>query len=95
MDELRENSVDIDKTTLSRYINEILVRQEEVYGEMAIQLNPEDLPCVFTNVNVINIGRAMAYLTLVYLMNISEDAKREAVRLVAVVLKDMNITRVE
>ena len=37
----------------------------------------------------------MAYLTLVYLMNIHEDAKREAVRLVATVLMDVNITRAE
>ena len=29
----------------------------------------------------------MAYLTLVYLMNIPEDAKREAVRLVAAILR--------
>ena len=37
----------------------------------------------------------MAYLTLVYLMNIPEDERREAVRLAATIMKDMNITRVE
>ena len=34
-------------------------------------------------------------MTLVYLMNIPKDAKREAVQLVAPVLRDVNVTRVE
>ena len=33
----------------------------------------------------------MAYLTLVYLMNIYEDTKREAVRLVAPVLRNVTL----
>ena len=45
--------------------------------------------------NVNNFGRAVAYLMLVYLMNIPEDAKREAARLPAATLRDVNITRVE
>ena len=36
-----------------------------------------------------------AYLTLVFLMDIPEDVKREAVRLVAPVLRNMGVTRVE
>ena len=95
VDELRKNDVNIDATTLSRHINDILDRHETLYDEIAVRLNPEDLPRVFTEMNVNSFGRAMAYLTLVYLMDISEDAEREAVRLVAVILKDMNITRGE
>ena len=45
--------------------------------------------------NVNSFGRAMAYLTLVYLMTIPEDVKREAVRLVAPVLRNVGVTRVE
>ena len=45
--------------------------------------------------NVNNFGRAMAYLTLIYLMDIPEDAERKAVRLVATIMKDMEITRLE
>ena len=45
--------------------------------------------------NVNSFGQAMAYLTLVYLMNIPEDVKREAVRLVAPVLRNVGVTRVE
>ena len=45
--------------------------------------------------NVNSFGRAMAYFTLVYLMNIPEDVKREGVRLVAPVLRNVGVTRVE
>ena len=41
--------------------------------------------------NVNNFGRAMAFLTHVYVLKGSEDVTRCAVRLVAVVLKDMNL----
>ena len=95
VDELRKNDVNIDKRTLSHNINDILDRQEKLYGEMAERLSPEELVSVFAEMNVNSFGRAMAYLTLVYLTNIPEDAKREAVSLVATVLRDVNVTRVE
>ena len=95
VDELQRNSVNIDKRTLPHHINEILDRHGELYGEIAVRLNPEDLPNVFTETNVNNFGRAMAYLTLIYLLDIPEDARRKAVRLVTMVLKDMKITRLE
>ena len=52
-------------------------------------------PIVFTEMNVNSFGRVMAYLTLVYIMKIPEGAKREAVRLAAVILRDVDISRVE
>ena len=95
MDELQRNDIVIDKRTLSHHINEIFDRHGELYDEIAARLNPEDLPNVFTEMNVINFGRAMAYLTLIYLLEIPEDAKRKSVRLVVMILKDMEITRLE
>ena len=80
---------------LSDCINDILDRHEEVYKEMVARLGPQELQNVFTEMNVNNFGRAMAYLTLVYLMNIPEDAKCEAVRLAAVILKDIDTSGVE
>ena len=96
VDELQRNSVNIDKRTLSLRIKEILERHQALYDEIAARLNPKDLSNVFLEMDVNNFGRAMTYLTLIYLiMDIPEDARREAVRLVAMVLKDMNITRPE
>ena len=65
------------------------------YDEMAERLGPEGLLDVFGEMNVNSFGLAMAYLTLIYLMDIPEDVKREAVRLVAPVLRDVGVTRVE
>ena len=94
-DELRKNNVDIDMAILSQQVNYVLDCHEKLYGEMVGRLGPEELLGVFTEMYVNSFGRAMAYLTLVYLMNIPEDAKREAVRLVAAILRDVNVTRVE
>ena len=95
VNELQRNSVNIDKRTSSHHINEILDRHGELYGEIAARLNPEDVSNVFTEMNVNNFGRAMAYLTLIYLLDIPEDARRKAVCLVTTIMKDMKITRME
>ena len=95
MDELRKNNVDIDMAILSQQINYVLVHHGKLYDEMAERLGPEELLGVFAEMNVNGFGRATAYLTLVYLMDIPEDVKREAVRLVAPVLRDVGVTRVE
>ena len=95
VDELRKNNVDIDILVLLQQINYVLGRHEKLFGEMAERLGPEELLGVFAEMNVNSFGRAMAYLTLIYLMNIPEDTKREAVRLVAPVLRDVDATRVE
>ena len=95
MDELQRNNVDIDMTILSRQINYVLDRHEKLYGGMAERLGPEELLGVFAEMNVNSFGRVMAYLTLVYFMDIPEDTKREAVRLVAPVFRSIGVTRVE
>ena len=45
--------------------------------------------------NVNSFGRAMAYLTLIYLIDIPENVRCEAVRLVVPVLRNVDVTRVE
>ena len=94
VDELRKNNVYVDITVLSQHIHYILDKYQDKYNEMANRMNSTDLLNVFNEMNINSIGRVMAYLTLVYRMNISdEDTTREAVRLVVPVLR--NITRVE
>ena len=74
-------------------INYVLDRHGKLYSEMAELLGPEELLSVFAEMNVNSFGRAMAYL--VYLMDIPEDVKREAVHLVVPVLRNVGVTRVE
>ena len=94
-DELWKNNVNIDKKILTDHINDLLDRHGKSYDETAETLVPEELLSVFAEMNVNSFGRAMAYLTLVYLMDIPEDVKREAVRLAAPVLRNIGVTRVE
>ena len=62
---------------------------EDLYNEMANRLSSNELLNVFNETNVNSFGRVVAYLALVYRMNISEeDAIREAVLLVVPVLRD-------
>ena len=92
LDELRKNDVDIDMTTLSYRIHHCLEQYQTMYEQMAIHVDPVDLPEIFDDMNVNNIGRSIAFLTYVYVLKGSEDVARRAVRLVATVLKDMDLT---
>ena len=89
-DELRRNDVHINKTILSHYIKYILDHHEDLYNGAVARLNSQDMQNIFNEVNVINLGRALTYLTLVYHMNIPEEGSvRGAVRLVAPFLKTL------
>ena len=89
VDELRKNNLNIDITALFQHIHYVLDVHEDMYNEMANRLNSNKLLNVFNEMNVNSVGRVVAYLALVYRMNISEeDAIREAVRLVVPILRD-------
>ena len=96
VDELRKNNVNIDVETLSEHIQYILDNYRDCYNDSVERLTREEMVLgVFHEMNVNNLGRAMAYLTLVYRMNhiIKEDTVRQAVRLAAPVIR--NTGRVE
>ena len=80
LNELQTLGVDIDMRTLSHTINDLLERHKALYNQMVVNVNPNEMHVVFNTINVINFGRAMAFLTLVYLMHNSEDTALRAVR---------------
>ena len=89
VDELRKNNINVDITILSQHIHYILDKYRDMYNEMA---DRNELLNVYNSINVNSVGRVMAYLTLVYRMNISEeDTVREAVRLVVPTLRNLAI----
>ena len=95
-DELKTNGVRVDIETLSEHIEYILGNYRDSYNEAVDRLNSEELILdVFHEMNVNSLGRAMAYLTLVYRTGhlSNEDTIRKAVRLAAPVLR--NVGRVE
>ena len=95
-DELQKNNVRIDIETLTEHIEYILENYKDSYSQAIECLTREELLLdVFHEMNVNSLGRAMAYLTLVYCTShmIKEDTVRQAVRLVAPVIR--NTGRVE
>ena len=81
----------MDMKTLSYHISYLLKQHETSYNQMAAPINPDEISAVFAETEVNKCGRAMAFLILVYVMKESDSVTRRAVRLVAVVLKDMNL----
>ena len=95
-DELQKNNVRIDIKTLTEHIESILNNYKDSYSQAIDRLTREELLLdVFKEINVNSLGRAMAYLTLVYRMShmMKEDTVRQAVRLAAPVIR--NTGRVE
>ena len=95
-DELQKNNVRIDIETLTEHIEYILNNYKDSYNHALDRLTREELLLdVFHEMNVNSLGRAMAYLTLVYRMShmIKEDTVRQAVRLTVPVIR--NTGRVE
>ena len=96
VDELKKNGVNVDVETLSEHIQYILGNYRDSYNDSVECLTREELLLdVFHEMNVNNIGRAIAYLTLVCRMShiIQEDTVRQAVRLAAPVIR--NTGRIE
>ena len=104
-DELKKNGVPVDIETLSEHIEYILGNYRDSYTQAVHGLKSfevirsrsfeELLLDVFHETNVNSLGRAMAYLTLLYRTShlSKEETVRKAVRLAAPVLR--NAGRVE
>ena len=95
-DELQKNNVRIDIETLTEHLEYILNNYKDCYSQTVERMSGEELLFdIFHQTNVNSLGRAMAYLTLVYRMShvIKEDTVRQAVRLAAPVIR--NTGRVE
>ena len=73
LDELQKNNVYIDMTTVSYHMHQCLEQYKTMYEEMATRVEAVHLPDIFNDMNVNNFGRAMAYLTLVYVLKGSEN----------------------
>ena len=99
-DELTKNNVRIDIETLTEHIEYMLNNYKDSFNEGVnglnrFPLNVDMFQKVFKEINVNSLGRAMAYLTLIYRTShmMEEDTVRQAVRLVAPVIR--NTGRVE
>ena len=95
-DELLKNGVNVDIETLTEHVAYILNNYKDSYTHAVDRLTREELLLdVFHEMDVNSLGRAMAYLTLVYRVShmMEEDIVRQAVRLAAPAIR--NTGRVE
>ena len=91
LSELQRNGVDIDMRTLSWNINECRGSCECM---QSFPLDSLIMADIFNKMDVNNFGRAMSYLTLVWVLkdSRSEEEIRQAVGLVAPFLNSINMS---
>ncbi len=92
VDELRENDISIDKTTLSYFINKTYYDYQNVYGSILGKLSYEDLFTVWEKTHPETFGHVMAFLTTVHFQNLSDEQKRNVVRITVPILRNINLT---
>ena len=78
--------------TLSHHMIYLIGHYDELYQEIAARLNPDEIFQVFDVMEIENFGRAMTFLTLVYVLKGSKDQIRSSVRLMAPVFKKLDLT---
>ena len=92
VDELRKNDINIDKTTLSYFINKMYYDYQNVYGSFLNKLSYEDLFMVWEKTHPETFGHVMAFLTRVHFQNLSDEQKRNVVRITVPILKNIDLS---
>ncbi len=92
LDELRENNISIDKTTLSYFINKTYYDYPIVYGSILGKLSYKDLFMVWEKTHPETFGHVMAFLTTVHFQNLNDEQKRNVVRVTVPILKNTDLT---
>ena len=92
LDELRKNGVDIDRATLSYFINKTYYDYQNVYSSVLGKLSYEDLFVVWDKTHPETFGHVMAFLTTVRFQTLSDEQKRNVVRITVPILRDINLT---
>ena len=89
VDELRKNGIDIDKTTLSYFINKLYYDNPNVYG---LKFSYEDLFMAWEQLRHETFRHVMAFLTAVHFQDLSDKQKRDVVRLTVPVLENIDLS---
>ena len=92
LDELRKNGIDIDRATLSYFINKTYYDYQNVYSSIYGKLSYEDLFVVWEKTHPETFGHVMAFLTTVHFQTLSDEQRRNIVRITVPILKDIDLT---
>ncbi len=91
VDELRENGIDIDRATLSYFINKTYYDYQNVYSSVLGKLSYEDLVTVWERMHPETFGHVMAFLTTVHFQTLTDEQRRGVVRITVPILKNVNL----
>ncbi len=93
LDELRENGIDINRETLSYFINKTYYDYQNVYSSVLGKLSYKDLVTVWERTHPETFGHVMAFLTTVHLQTLSDEQRRNVVRVTVPILKGIDLTK--
>ncbi len=91
VDELRENGIDIDKATLSYFINKTYHTYYNVYSSVLGKLSYEDLFVVWDKTHPETFGHVMAFLTTVHFQTLTDEQRRDVVQITVPILRNVNL----
>ncbi len=91
VDELRENGIDIDKATLSYFINKTYHTYYNVYSSVLGKLSYEDLFVVWDKTHPETFGHVMAFLTTVHFQTLTDEQRRGVVQITVPILRNINL----
>ena len=91
VDELRENGIDIDKATLSYFINRTYHTYYNVYSSVLGKLSYEDLFVVWDKTHPETFGHVMAFLTTVHFQTLTDEQRRGVVQITVPILRNINL----
>ncbi len=92
LDELHENNINIGKTTLSYFINKAYYDYQNVYGSILGKLSYEDLLTVWEKMHPETFGHVIIFLATVRFQNLSDEQKRNVVRITVPILRNIDLT---
>ena len=92
VNELRENGIDIDRATLSYFINKTYYTYYNVYSSVSGRLTHKDLFTVWDKTHPETFGHVMAFLTTVHFQTLSDEERRSVVRITVPILRSINLT---
>ncbi len=91
VDELRENGIDIDRATLSYFINKTYYTYYNVYNSVLGKLSYEDLFVVWDKTHPETFGHVVAFLTTVHFQTLTDEQRRGVVRITVPILRNINL----
>ncbi len=93
LDEFRKSGIDIDRATLSYFINKTYYDYQNVYSSVLGKLSYEDLFVVWDKAHPETFGHVMAFLTTVHFQTLTDEQRRNVVRITVPILRNIDLTK--